>query len=137
MNKMELFNLKIVTPDGCCYDGKAQRVIVRTVMGDVGILAHHVRYIAPLGVGKAKITDETGSVLIAAAAGGMISVSDENVYIVASTFEWSDDIDVKRAENAAQKAKEYLDAHKKGEEEWKRAEYKLKRALNRINVGQK
>lgn len=134
---MELFNLKIVTPDGCKYENKAQRVIVRTVTGDVGILARHVRYIAPLGVGKAKITDETGKELIGAAAGGMISVDDDNVNIVASTFEWADDIDLDRAQNAADKAKKRLEEHKKGEEEWKMAEYKLRRALNRLTVGKK
>ena len=134
---MAHFNLKIVTPDGCRFEGKAQKIIVRTVTGDVGILARHVRYIAPLGVGEAKVFDIDSNLRRGAAAGGMISVSEDEVVVVASTFEWADEIDLKRAEKAADKAKERLARYKKDEAEWRLAEYKLKRALNRINVSNK
>ena len=37
---MAEYHLQIVTPDRMVYDGQAQRLIVRTVGGDVCILAH-------------------------------------------------------------------------------------------------
>ena len=36
------FNLKIVTPDGLAYDGQAEQLIVRTMTGDIGIMARHM-----------------------------------------------------------------------------------------------
>ena len=52
---MTPFGLKIVTPDGLIFDGQADKVVVRTTGGDVCILARHMDYIAPLGMGAAFI----------------------------------------------------------------------------------
>ena len=41
---MATFHLQIVTPDRMVYDGQAERVIVRTLRGDVCILARHIDY---------------------------------------------------------------------------------------------
>jgi F0F1-type ATP synthase epsilon subunit len=54
---MATFHLQIVTPDRMVYDGQAERVIVRTLRGDVCILARHIDYAAPLGIGEARVTD--------------------------------------------------------------------------------
>ena len=134
---MAEFNLKIVTPDGICFDGRVKRIVVRTVSGDVGIMARHANYVSPLAVGEARITYADGKMRSGALAGGMVSVSADETTVGASTFEWSDQIDVERAKRAAEKTQERLNQHKKGDAEWKMAEYKLKRALNRINVTEK
>lgn len=134
---MAEFNLKIVTPERVCFEGSATRVVVKTTSGDVGIMARHANYVAPLAVGRAKVTDSKGNVREAAHTVGMVTVSKEETIIVAETFEWADEIDVTRAQKAAEKARDRLDKNKQGDAEWKMAEYKLKRALNRINVGKK
>ena len=127
------FTLQIVTPDGLLYDGPAQRLITRTTDGDVGIMARHSDYVAPLGTGETKIKFSDGTTRRAAAAQGMISVTGGTVRLVAGTFEWADEIDINRAQRALEKAKEKL-ARKNSDYELRMAEYKLKRALNRINV---
>ena len=127
------FQLQIVTPDGLLYDGPAQRLITRTAQGNVGILARHSDYVAPLGIGETKIKFSDGTTRIGSSAHGMVSVTDGIVRLVASTFEWADEIDVDRAQRAAEKAREKL-ARKTNDYELRMAEYKLKRALNRINV---
>ena len=50
---MSTFPLKIVTPDGLIFDGEAERLIVRTIAGDMAILARHINCVAPLGMGRA------------------------------------------------------------------------------------
>jgi len=133
---MATFQLKIVTPDGLCFDGEAQKIIVCTTDGEVGILSRHATYLAPLGIGRVRVYDAEGSVRQAACSGGMVSFANEVATIVAQTFEWADEIDVARAERALEKAK----AKKESETEAKDialAELKIKRALNRINVGKK
>ena len=39
---MTQFHLKIVTPDGERFDGMAESISLRTVSGDMGILANHI-----------------------------------------------------------------------------------------------
>ncbi len=127
------FQLQIVTPDGLLYDGTAERLITRTTEGNVGILARHSDYVAPLDIGETKIKFADGTSRTASSALGMISVNDGVVRLVASTFEWADDIDIDRAQRALEKAKEKLE-RKNSDYELRMAEFKLKRALNRINV---
>ena len=132
---MTAFRLKIVTPDGIQYDGNAEELVVRTTTGDVGILAGHINFVAPLGMGEAMILMD-GKKRRAACIGGMVSVVNETVTLLPTTFEWADEIDVARAERALERAK----AKKESKTEAKDialAELKFKRALNRINVGKK
>jgi F-type H+-transporting ATPase subunit epsilon len=69
----------------------------------------------------------------AAIAGGFIKVGDNKVTVVTTACEWEDEIDLHRAELAAEHAKE-MRAHSTSQQEMDRAEVKLKRALNRISV---
>ena len=104
---MTQFPLKIVTPDGLIFDGQAEELIVRTTSGDVAILARHINYVAPLGMGRAVVISN-GQRRTAACIGGMVSVVDGEVSLVPTTFEWSDKIDVERAEAAYQRADKIL-----------------------------
>ena len=131
---MATFHLQIVTPDCKKYDAKAERVIVRTVNGDVCILSRHIDYVAPLGIGEARVTDEEGNVRRAACAGGMISVCNNEVRVVATTFEWADEIDLDRARAAQGAAEQRLQRMKREDAKYSIVEAKLKRALNRIAI---
>lgn len=50
---MSVFHLRIVTADGEFFNGEAQRVLVRTIDGDVSILANHIPYLTALGMANA------------------------------------------------------------------------------------
>ena len=130
---MSSFSLKIVTPDGLIFDGQAERLIVRTTTGDVAIMARHINYVAALGMGKATVISE-GQRRDAACIGGMLSVSGGEVTLVPTTFEWSDKIDVERAEAAYQRADKVLHDENASQMDLKLAEAKLHRALVRKSV---
>ena len=124
------FPLKIVTPDGLLFDGQAEELIVRTVAGDMGILAGHINCVAPLGMGTATIIAE-GKKRYAACIGGMVSVVDGSVTLVPTTFEWAEDIDLRRAEASHDRAKSVLANSAATNTEIRLAEARLKRALVR------
>ena len=130
---MTPFNLKIVTPDGLVFDGQAEELIVRTVQGDVAILARHIDYVAPLGMGRAVVV-ANGQRRTAACIGGMLSVSGGEVTLVPTTFEWSDKIDLDRAERAFQKAEAILKDTAASSTDIRLAEAKLHRALVRKSI---
>ena len=130
---MTPFHLKIVTPDGLIYDGQAEELIVRTTGGDVAILARHMDYVAPLGMGRAVVVSG-GTRRTAACIGGMLSVSGGEVTLVPTTFEWADKIDLERAEAAYERADKVLHDERASQTDLKLAEAKLHRALVRKSV---
>ena len=99
------FRLQIVTPDGLAFEGEAEKISVRTIEGEIGILARHIDYVSPLGMGEAVITDAEGKERRAACIGGMVAVHNGNVRLVATTFEWAENIDLERAKAAEQRKK--------------------------------
>lgn len=129
---MSTFHMQIVTPDGMFFDGQAQKAVVRTTEGDVCILAGHADYVAPVATGLSRITDENGQEKTAASSGGLISVKNGTMRLVATTFEWSEDIDVERAKRAKDKAEKILLSAEMKER--KIAEAKLRRAIARIQA---
>ena len=131
---MATFHLQIVTPDRKVFDGDARQIILRTAGGDVCIMAHHIDYAAPLGIGEARVMDAEGSERTAACSGGLLSVSDNEVRVMATTFEWAEDIDLARAQRASEEAQRRLDALKRADADFSIAEAKLKRAMVRIHV---
>ncbi len=129
---MRSFPLEIVTPDGLEFSGQAESILLRTTEGDVELLAGHADFLAALGIGRARIIID-GVSKLASLAGGFVSVKAGKVQVVATTFEFSDDIDLARAEAAKARAEEQLRVANDTREH-KLAEARLKRALNRINV---
>ena len=89
--------------------------------------------LAPLHTGRAKLTLKDGSSRTAAVSGGFILVSKGETKVVATTFEFSDEIDVERANRAKQKAEEAL-KNAKDDKSIELAKAKLLRAISRINV---
>ena len=130
---MKQFPLKIVTPDGVQYDGAAEELTVRTTEGDVGILAGHINYVSPLGMGQATVVID-GQRRFAACIGGMVSVVDGKVTLLPTTFEWSDSIDVDRASESEQRAQRILSSKDASDTEILLAQARLKRALVRKSV---
>lgn len=130
---MNQFPLRIVTPDGLLYDGNAEEVIVRTTTGDLGFLAGHMNCVAPLGMGRATILID-GKKRYGACIGGMITMMDGKATLLATTFEWADQIDVKRADRSEERARAVLADNKSTDTEIRLAQARLKRALIRKSV---
>ena len=129
---MSEFHLEIVTPDGLIFDGNAESILVRTDSGDIEIMRGHADYFAKLGVGRAKLTAK-GASREASSSGGFISVRGGEVRVVCTTFEFAEDIDVKRAVLAKERAEEAL--RKASDDRAIRiAKAKLARAVSRISV---
>ena len=129
------FHLQVVTPDGLAFEGEAERISVRTQDGIIGILPRHIDYVAPLGMGEAVIIEEGGKEHRAACIGGMVAVQGNLVRLVATTFEWAENIDVARAKEAETRARAIMALDNLDERDFKLAEARLLRALVRQSVG--
>ena len=99
----------------------------------MGILAGHINCVAPLGMGRATVVIN-GQKRYAACIGGILSVTDGKVTLVTTTFEWAEDIDLDRADQAARRAQEILADKRANNTDLVAAEAKLKRAMVRKSV---
>jgi F-type H+-transporting ATPase subunit epsilon len=132
------FKLKIITPDKVFFDGETSNVIVRTTVGDKGILARHEPYVAALPIGTMRIMKKDGKYRTAAISPGTIRVEEGgDTIILVQSCEWSDKINVKRAQDAKTRAEKQISNPECSNVESEIAEFKLKRALNRINSADK
>ena len=133
---MATFQLKVVTPDGCAFEGQAERFVCRTITGDLAILAGHTDYCTAIGMGEAHILLEDGSKRSAACMGGMLSVMKGECHVMATTWEWAETIDKARAEASKARAEEALKQQNLEAREFELAQARLKRALVRTSVAQ-
>ena len=129
---MKAFHVEIVTPDGVEYDGQVESLLVRTDDGDVEILAGHTDLIASVGVGRARIIVD-GKKRFASVNGGFLAVQGGAVRLCAITFEFADQIDLRRAEAAKARAEAAIKSAS-DDRAVRVAKAKLARAASRINV---
>lgn len=125
--------LKVVTPDKLFFEGEIDMLVARTIEGDVGILLNHSPLVTILDIGRLVIKNGDEK-KVAACAGGYIDVRNNNITVVSDACEWEDEIDINRAERAKERASKKLED--KDTDTFK-AELALKKAINRINIGNK
>ena len=129
---MSTYHLEVVSMDGLDFDGEVQKLLLRTIDGDVEILARHTDYCTAIGMGTARVTMADGTERKAACIGGMLSVLKGEVKVFPTTWEWSEEIDIERAKAAKAKAEERLSDQLLDKEARVRADAKLYRALVRL-----
>jgi F-type H+-transporting ATPase subunit epsilon len=129
---MEKLHLEIVTPQKSFFDDEIDMVIVRGSEGDLAILKDRTPIATPLKIGKIRIFKEDME-RVASVVDGYITVVDNQATVVTEAAEWPGDIDVQRAKAAKERAEERLQKKESGTD-LDRAEYSLKRAINRLDV---
>ena len=100
-------------------------------------LAHELKIddiCTALGMGEAHIVDADGQRRRAACMGGMLSVLDGEVRLVATTWEWAEEIDQARAEASKKRAEEILAQKNLDKRDYEMAQARLKRALVRTSI---
>src|SRR5438045_9224887 len=129
------FQLEIVTPEKVAVRDSAEEMQIPGTNGYLGILPGHAPLITELAVGE--ITYRNGSTVHhLAVALGFAEVLPDKVTILAETAERPEEIDVKRAQEARQRAEELLKSGKT-EVDYEREEDALKRADTSLQVAEK
>jgi F-type H+-transporting ATPase subunit epsilon len=125
--------LVVVTPARQLLSEPVTEVQLPGADGYLGVLPGHAPLITELGIGELTYRTTGGRTNILAVIRGFAEVLPERVAVLAETAERAEDIDVKRAQEALQRAQERIAAG--GENiDWDRASAALQRALVRIQV---
>ncbi|MGN0478271.1 MAG: ATP synthase F1 subunit epsilon [Hominenteromicrobium sp.] len=130
---MNTFQVHIYEADSPFYEGPCESLIVPTTEGQYGILAHHSNMIAAIVPGELQYRLPGGEMKTAAVSAGMVKAEDNDVLVLVDSAERPEEIDAKRAQRAADRAKEAL-LQKRSVQEYRTAQANLARAINRLRV---
>lgn len=122
-------HFQIATADGVVCDSMASYALIPLSDGDVGVLSDHAPMIGALKEGVVRYVCE-GEDHFAAISGGVLSVVDNEVILLARTAERAESIDLARAQASERRARQRIEAHA-ANTDMKRAELSLQRAIDR------
>ena len=131
----DTFQLEIVTPEKMVVKDVAEECQIPGKNGYLGILPGHAPLITELAVGEITYKNQ-GYTHHLAVAWGFAEVLPNKVTVLAETAERAEEIDLRRAEEAKQRAEERLKSGNT-EVDYDRAENALQRAETRIQVAEK
>jgi F-type H+-transporting ATPase subunit epsilon len=134
--------LKIITPDKIILDIETKGVFVRAIDGELGVLPGHIPLMTALDIGTASFITSDDNREYVSIIGGIFKVENDEVSILTENAELGEDIDITRANLAADKARAELEGLlekgiDKHSPDMDRARLALLRALSRINAGDK
>ena len=102
---MATFNLEIITPLEVVYRGEAEFVKLRTIVGDMGILAHHAPLVSGLALGQMMVRNENKVEENFFISGGFLEISKDKTVILADDAMNVKDIDVVLAKREVEELK--------------------------------
>ena len=128
------FLLNITTPRGIKLSEQVERIIVRCLDGDMGVLPGHIQTSAVLGDGILRIYNE-GNEKKLAVFGGVIEIRNNTVNIFTTIAQYPEEIDLVRAEQDRKAAEDAI-LERKEQFEAQSSNILLRRTLVRIEVGE-
>jgi F-type H+-transporting ATPase subunit epsilon len=125
-------HLEIATPEKELFAGMVDEVTVPASQGYLGILPGHAPLLAELGIGQISYK-RAEKIEYLSCCWGFVEVLPERVVVLAQTAELASDIDLRRAEQAKERAANRLKS-KDSTLDFDRARLAMLRALSRIKA---
>ncbi|MBQ6168946.1 MAG: F0F1 ATP synthase subunit epsilon [Ruminococcus sp.] len=129
------FHLEIIATDRIFFSGEVEHLVITAIDGLIGIMAGHEPLVTSLPTGELKYL-VNGEWKYAAISEGFIQVMPDSSIILADTCELPEEIDIKRAQEARERAEERL-RQKQSIKEYYETQAALNRAMNRLKISQK
>ena len=129
---MKTLKLQIVTPQGIAFSDDVEIVLLRSVEGQIGILAHHTRLMTQMLPGEMMVR-KNGREQFLAVGEGLVDVTGEQVSIATDMAIAADSIDEAKAEEARRRAEARL-RDKISDEEVASVNASLARSLAQLHV---
>ena len=134
---MGKLHLEVVTPEKVMVSQEVEIVVAPGSVGEFGILEGHVPFLSGIVPGELRYSSgsQTENFVVTT---GFAEVSNNRVSVLVEAAEEAAEIDVERARQAMERAKERLAKDRSAEDiDFVRAEAAMKRAIVRIRVAEK
>ena len=104
MGQHNTFGLEIYASNRQVYVGRGQSITFPVEDGEMQVLPHHEDMIAAIVPGEMVFVDPEGNKTTVAVSAGFIEVFNNRVKVFALTVERPEEIDIRRAEEAKERA---------------------------------
>lgn len=132
-----MIKFKIVTPEKTVFESEIDQATLPVADGEVTILPNHRSYIAALKAGEICLKKE-GEEIVMATSGGFIEFNHNNLVVLADTAERAEEIDLKRAEEAKDRAEAAMkEIVRMDDSEYARVAASIEKEMARLRVGRK
>lgn len=132
---IDMFRLKIITPEKTAFDRDVKFVEFRTIDGAMGTLQNRIPLFAALAISELEIEEVDGRRTFFAVHGGVGEFFNNTFTILSDAAERPEEIDVERARKSLERAK--IDIESVEEIRRKELEMKIQRALVRLKISEK
>ncbi|PNS00894.1 ATP synthase F1 subunit epsilon [Petrotoga mexicana DSM 14811] len=131
-----MFKFKVVTPEGVKYEEDVQYVEFKTKEGSMGTLTQRLPIVTSLRIAPVSIKKADNSVDSFAIHGGILEMTGEEMTIVTTAAERSEDIDIEAAKKAMESAQEQIKAT---EDQFKKIKLqtRIEKNLLRVNMSKR
>ena len=130
------YTLEIITPERIFFKGEVQSVIIPTTDGFMSIQRMHEPMVAAIKVGEMKLQMADGKWKECSTTAGFVEVRPDETIIFSQAVEWPEEIDLRRAQEAKERAEEQL-RQKQSYQEYMQSQITLARAMVRLRVGRR
>lgn len=130
---MKPFQIEILAADRPFYIGECESLVIPTSVGQYGILADHSNMVTAMVAGKLTYRIPGEEDQIVAVSSGVAKIENNHILILADSIERPEEIDIRRAQEEADAAKEVL-LQQKSLQEYNIAQAQLLRAMNRLRL---
>lgn len=127
--------LEIITPLKSILKEEVDQITLPTVDGEITILPNHVDLVSKIKMGE-MIIKKGGKSTYFAITGGFLEISGNNVTILADYAVRAEDIEVAKAKEAQERAKDKLRQKVSGRE-FAQAESDLRKSLAELHVARR
>jgi F-type H+-transporting ATPase subunit epsilon len=132
----DTFTLEVVTPARQVVREAVNEAQIPLLNGYIGVLPGHTPLLGELGMGELSY-QVGGHTFYCTAFGGFVEVLADRTIVLADKAERAEEIDVRRAEAARDRAQKRMSTANDPNVDWKRAEASFARAYTRLQVAAK
>ena len=133
---MPKINFKIATPERVVFKDEVDLITLPTQEGEITVLYNHIPLIGVLRPGEIHVKKGNEEFSMAV-SGGFIEVLAQKVVVLADTAERSEEIDIKRAQEAIERANELRNQRITDAKEFAALTAQIEKELARLKVGRK
>ena len=101
---MNTFGLNVIASDKDFYHGRGKSISLPAKDGAITILAHHADMMVAIVPGEMRFQAEDNTWYTAIVGGGFAQIINNRVTVLADSIEKPEDIDLKRARDAKERA---------------------------------
>ena len=103
--------VQVVSPERVLYAGDAEMVVCRPSDGEIAFLPGHVPFLGALSIAKVRALLPDGGEQAVAVHRGFVEMSHDDVIVLSDVAELPEEIDVRRAQAAKERAEAELAAN--------------------------